>query len=241
MLNETMLPCGLIINSNKMAMSQIFSPPWTVLQPRLSYHILEEQPIGTILTTLTAHDADSAIDAFHLEPNAYFDINNATGTIRTIARIDYEQTKEIALTATVTDTGVPQLTATARILVDVINTNDNRPHFNASAYNFTVPENSVRGTIVGRIRAADADDGIFGEIVYSLVGDEARAFHVDADTGLVTVADGGFLDREQRSDVSVTAVASDKAPITTRKSTTAPVSQCGRCRFSIQSIKECCI
>lgn len=66
--------------------------------------------------------------------------------------------------------------------------------------------------------------GIFGEIVYSLVGDGARHFNVDPDTGVITVLNATFLDRERQAEITFSAVASDKAPITTRKSTTVPVS-----------------
>lgn len=186
--------------------------------------MLEEQPIGSVLTQLAASDADSAIDAYALQANDYFAIDNQTGVIRTTARLDYEQVQEVQLVATVTDTGVPQLTATARILVDVINANDNWPVFEQSAYNMSVMENAVRGTVVGRVRATDADAGLFGELQYGLQGDEARNFHVDADTGVVTVVNETFLDREVRGEVQLTAVAADKAPITTKKQAAVPVS-----------------
>ena len=65
--------------------------------------------------------------------------------------------------------------------------------------------------------------GIFGEIVYSLVGEFSNNFHIDEDTGLITVQNSSFLDRERQPNVRLTAVASDRAPITTRKSTTVPV------------------
>lgn len=41
--------------------------------------MLEEQPIGTKLTTLQATDADSNIEEYHLSANDYFEINNLTG------------------------------------------------------------------------------------------------------------------------------------------------------------------
>lgn len=81
------------------------------------------------------------------------------GLIQTIARIDYETIKEISLTATVTDVGVPQLTSTADIIVNVINTNDHDPIFNSSEYIMNVLENSPKGTVVGKIQAKDNDDG----------------------------------------------------------------------------------
>lgn len=203
--------------------TQVFSPPWTPTNPRLNFHVIEEQPIGSALTTLTAHDDDSNIESFELSANPYFEINNVTGLIRSTARIDYERVKVVPLTATVRDSGIPQLSATAQLSVEVINLNDNRPHFNASQYEFAVLENAPRGTVIGRLEAYDEDAEFFGEIVYALVGDEARHFAVDADTGVVSVANATFFDRERRPEVSVTAVATDKAPITTRKSTTVPV------------------
>jgi hypothetical protein len=60
---------------------------------------------------------------------------------------------------TVTDTGVPQLTSTAQIIVDIINTNDNDPIFNETEYKFSINENSPRGTTIGHVFAKDADDG----------------------------------------------------------------------------------
>lgn len=60
---------------------------------------------------------------------------------------------------TVTDTGVPQLTSTAEITVNVININDNDPVFNETEYKFYVHENSAKGTSIGHIYAKDADDG----------------------------------------------------------------------------------
>lgn len=41
--------------------------------------MLEEQSIGTVLTTLQATDADSNIEEYHLSENDYFEINNITG------------------------------------------------------------------------------------------------------------------------------------------------------------------
>lgn len=79
--------------------------------------------------------------------------------ITTKARIDYESIKQIYVSAYVTDTGVPQLTSTAEIIVDIVNTNDNEPVFTLPEYRFTVAENSPKGTHIGKIDAKDGDDG----------------------------------------------------------------------------------
>lgn len=86
-------------------------------------------------------------------------LSHFSGTIKTKARIDYESTKQIYVNAFVTDTGVPQLTSTAEIIVDIINTNDNDPVFTSPEYRFTIAENSPKGAYVGNIDAKDMDDG----------------------------------------------------------------------------------
>lgn len=63
------------------------------------------------------------------------------------------------MNAYVTDTGVPQLTSTAEIIVDIVNANDNEPIFSLPEYRFTVAENSPKGTVIGKINAKDSDDG----------------------------------------------------------------------------------
>lgn len=89
------------------------------------------------------------------------------GVITTKARIDYESIKQIYVNAFVTDTGVPQLTSTAEIIVDIVNVNDNDPVFSHPEYRFTVAENSAKGTFVGKIDAKDGDDGKYQQQKYT--------------------------------------------------------------------------
>lgn len=63
------------------------------------------------------------------------------------------------MNAYVTDTGIPQLTSTAEIIVDIININDNDPVFTLAEYRFSIAENSPKATVVGAVDAKDSDDG----------------------------------------------------------------------------------
>lgn len=58
---------------------QIFAPPWNKTHPTYTFTVLEEQPIGTILTSLQASDEDSSIEGYFLSENNYFEINSNTG------------------------------------------------------------------------------------------------------------------------------------------------------------------
>jgi len=196
-----------------------------VEQPQIKLQMVEEQPVGTVLTTLQATDEDSSIGEYNISANDYFAINQTSGVIYTIARLDYEAVKEVKFQATVSDTGVPALTSTADVVVDIINLNDNDPKFSQTDYYFNVTENSPRGTVAGKVEAQDGDVGVFGEITYTLIGENNKYFSIDAYTGNVMVANSSILDREQIKELTLSVVAQDKAPAAVQKSATATVSK----------------
>uniref|UniRef100_A0A182Y7D4 Cadherin domain-containing protein n=1 Tax=Anopheles stephensi TaxID=30069 RepID=A0A182Y7D4_ANOST len=201
----------------------LFAPPWTPENPHYHYQVVEEQPIGTILTTVQATDADSTIAEYRMTDNSFFEIHNTTGLVRSRARIDYETAPVIKFNVSVVDTGVPQLTSTAQFTVDVVNTNDNDPEFEQAEYMLQVRENSPVGTVVGVVRAHDADAGLYGQLTYTIVGDHSGNFAIDPDTGAITVHNASALDREAEQEASLTAIATDRAPEGMSRSTTVPV------------------
>lgn len=68
-----------------------------------------------------------------------------------------------------TDTGIPQLTSTAEIIVDVVNINDNDPVFALAEYRFAIAENAAKATVIGTVDAKDSDDGEFLFCFLSLI------------------------------------------------------------------------
>lgn len=116
--------------------------------------------------------------------------------------------------------------------------------FYMNEYVFKVLENSPKGTVIGKIDAKDDDDGmtsacfsrfsflinaakniagVFGEITYSLVGEQSKNFQIEQDSGIIIVLNSTVLDRETYSEISLTGIASDKGAVTTRKSSAVPV------------------
>lgn len=69
------------------------------------------------------------------------------------------------------------------------------------------------------------ETGIFGNLTYSLIGDSSKNFNIDAVNGVITVVNSTFLDRERLPEASFSAVATDKAPVSTRRSSIVPVIQ----------------
>ncbi|EDW37985.1 GL12362 [Drosophila persimilis] len=200
-----------------------FSAPWSAERPLIKLQMVEEQPVGTVLTILQATDEDSSIGEYNITENEYFSINHTSGAIYSITRLDYEAVKEVKFLVTVSDTGVPALTSTADVVVDIINLNDNEPHFTQTDYYFNITENSPRGTVAGKVEAQDGDVGVFGEVTYTLIGENDKYFSIDAYTGNVMVANASILDREQIKELTLSVVAQDKAPATVQKSATATI------------------
>lgn len=76
--------------------------------------------------------------------------------------------------------------ATATVNVKVLDTNDLDPFFNPSSYSVTVPEDAPLHSSVAQVTAEDADEGINGEIYYSLAEDTDQ-FSIDPVRGVISL------------------------------------------------------
>ena len=81
----------------------------------------------------------------------------------------------------------------------------------------TIAENATNGSTVGITANATDADGFNNTITYSLTDDAGSRFTIDPTTGVVTVADGSFLDYETATSHSITdkATSSDTSESTT--------------------------
>lgn len=93
--------------------------------------------------------------------------------------------------------------------VEVTDTNDLDPFFQPSRYAFDVDEDTALHRSVGRVRAEDADEGVNGDIYYSLL-EPSKEFAVDPLTGVLSLT--RQLDFRKRSRYSLTVVARDRGP-----------------------------
>lgn len=83
--------------------------------------------------------------------------------------LDRETRDRYDLTVLASDNGTPSATATARVIINVMDSNDNDPKFLRSSYEFSIEENLRRGAVIGVIQAKDADLDINAAIRYSLI------------------------------------------------------------------------
>ncbi|XP_036368114.1 cadherin-23-like isoform X2 [Octopus sinensis] len=111
------------------------------------------------------------------------------------AELDYETTKIYNLQVVATDnpTGQVHQKTAVKLIIKVLDENDNRPVFQPSSeYSFTIQEKAPAGTLVGRVTAKDDDSNENGRLSYSFMSGNLfngqRIFNIDAVTGEIKTA-----------------------------------------------------
>ncbi|XP_012680244.2 cadherin-8 isoform X2 [Clupea harengus] len=140
-----------------------------------------------------------------------FSINDRTGDIHAMKKLDREEKAEYTLTALVInrDTDEP-LEPPSEFIIKVQDINDNPPQFLDGPYQASVPEMSTVGTSVTKVTATDADDPVYGNsarLVYSILQGQPY-FSIDPNTATIGIALPG-MDREIRDEYMVVIQAKD--------------------------------
>ncbi|XP_056358033.1 LOW QUALITY PROTEIN: protocadherin alpha-8-like [Oenanthe melanoleuca] len=158
-----------------------------------------------------ASDADIGANAqlsYTLSPSEHFSLDLQKSNERNLIpelvltkSLDRETIPVHRLVLTATDGGRPSLTGTMELVISVLDANDNAPQFNQSVYKVQLPENAAVGTIVARVNATDADEGINSEVTYavtSFIPPSGRdVISVNSKTGEIHLTGG--LDYEEVS------------------------------------------
>ncbi|XP_078250090.1 protocadherin Fat 1 isoform X4 [Pogona vitticeps] len=170
-------------------------------QPVYYPEVMENSPKDVSVIQIEAFDEDSGSNdklTYKItsgNPQGFFFMNPKTGLITTTSRkLDREQQAEHILEVTVTDNGMPPKSTLARVVVKILDENDNRPQFLQKFYQIKLPERekpererTARRDPIYRVVAADKDEGPNAEISYTIEdGDEQGKFFIDPITGVVS-------------------------------------------------------
>uniref|UniRef100_A0A8C3DM31 Cadherin-23 n=1 Tax=Corvus moneduloides TaxID=1196302 RepID=A0A8C3DM31_CORMO len=101
---------------------------------------------------------------------------------------------------------IPDHVGFARVKINLINENDNRPVFSKVLYNVSLFENATVGTTVLQVHATDNDVGSYGKVSYFFSDDPDR-FSLDKDTGVILLT--ARLDFETTQRYTLTVIARD--------------------------------
>ncbi|XP_072252461.1 protocadherin gamma-A11-like [Leuresthes tenuis] len=197
-----------------------------------------------------AHDADvgqNSVQQYSLKKNEKFVLAVNGNTIELVLdkELDREKQNEMNLLLTALDGGSPQRSGTVVIHVTVLDANDNAPVFSQVVYKASLPENSPLDTVVVTVSAADADEGINGDVTYDFghVSEEVmKIFSIDSKLGEIRVIsavdfetttsyeirvkakDGLGLSSYAKVIISITDI-NDNAPGVSLKSLTNPIPE----------------
>ncbi|KAL7677589.1 hypothetical protein ACOME3_003824 [Neoechinorhynchus agilis] len=131
----------------------------------------EDTPINSVIAVLNATDADQKSNSYLLfslsESSQDFKITQE-GYLKTLRLFDREMgDKCFHLKINVSDNGDYPLNVESVLKVCVNDVNDNRPTFRFRSYTYTVSEDALVGSIIGRVDADDKDCGDNGRFEFS--------------------------------------------------------------------------
>ncbi|OAD62219.1 Fat-like cadherin-related tumor suppressor like protein [Eufriesea mexicana] len=153
----------------------------------------ETAPINTPVIRLKVTDADEGKNALvSLEivggnEGGEFYVNAETGMLYTAANLDAEKKAFYTLTVSAVDQGNAgtRKQSSAKVKINVVDTNDNDPTFDQSNMEVWIDENKPAGTSVVKITAKDRDSGENAYISYSIDNIQKVPFEIDHFSGIV--------------------------------------------------------
>uniref|UniRef100_A0A3B4UHK9 Cadherin domain-containing protein n=1 Tax=Seriola dumerili TaxID=41447 RepID=A0A3B4UHK9_SERDU len=186
--------------------------------------VLENAAKGTYITTVNATDADIgsngliyySISKMQGNIGSIFEINKTTGVIFLSGEVDFEKAKKYEIRIDATDQGA--LTDSSKVMVDVIDVNDNPPVINVMSFTSPVSEDSPPGTTIGIINVKDLDSGDNGHVICRI--EQNAPFKIKSNLrNYYNLVTDTVLDRESVSDYNITVVATDAGmpPLSTKR------------------------
>ncbi|XP_037833409.1 protocadherin beta-16-like [Kryptolebias marmoratus] len=193
--------------------------------------VMENAGKGTHIVTVNASDADSgsngliyySISKMQGSINNIFEINRATGAIFLSGQVDYEHSKKYEIRIEATDQGA--LTDSSKVIVDVIDVNDNTPVINVMSFTSPVSEDSPPDTTIGIINVKDLDSKENGYVTCRIEERSPLKIKSTLRNYYALVTDS-VLDRESVSEYNITVVATDNGipPLSAKSKFTLKIS-----------------
>ncbi|XP_046716834.1 protocadherin Fat 3 isoform X1 [Silurus meridionalis] len=183
-------------------------------------HVLEDIPVGTVITWLQTQDPDlrlgGRVNYFLTNDfNGTFKVNMDSGAVKVAKELDFEKQQFYNLSVVAEDCDVSvQLRSFSYIEVQVVDVNENfnEPSFSEFAVKATVKENSRLGTSVIQVTARDNDKGKDGLLRYSIKsGSGLGRFFIDEETGMIYTS--SILDCEKQDSYWLTVYATDQGVV----------------------------
>ena len=177
------------------------------------------------------------------------------GLIETNGLLDYEalSTKSYTITVQARDSGTQSKAATADVVINILDLNDNPPVFSKTKFELEVFENATTGVVIGEVTATDADSNQNAVLTYEFLtpntpisitpdGKVKVSGSLDRETTdsydiTVRVTDGGSPSESSTSQVAVKILDSnDNAPVIKGKPLVAEVFENSAAQTNVKFI-----
>ncbi|CAK7320473.1 Protocadherin gamma-A4 [Vulpes lagopus] len=183
-------------------------------QPEYHVNVLENVPVGYRLLTVKATDPDEGANGevtysfrkVRDKMSQLFQLNSLTGDITILGDLDYENSGFHDIDVEAHDG--PGLRARSKVLVTVLDVNDNAPEVTVTSLTSSIQETSSPGTVIALFNVHDSDSGENGLVTCSIL--DNLPFTLEKTYGnyhrLLTRR---TLDREEVSEYNITVTATD--------------------------------
>ncbi|CAJ1058679.1 protocadherin beta-16-like [Xyrichtys novacula] len=180
--------------------------------------VSENIKLGTVVSMLNVQDPDlnenGRVNCLMTE-NIPFAIKKPTNffSIVTDSDLDRERASEYNITVTCSDEGVPSLSSSVTLTLQISDVNDNAPVFERSSYEAYIVENNTPGLSIFTVKARDADWNQNARVSYILEDSSVNGVpvssyvSVSADSGVIHAVRS--FDYEQIKDFHFRVKAQD--------------------------------
>ncbi|XP_073677154.1 protocadherin gamma-A2-like isoform X15 [Garra rufa] len=177
--------------------------------------VAENSSKGTVLTTVQASDADQGQNGkieYHISKSSggttnLFEIDRNEGVLRLSGDIDYERVKHYQIDVQARDPG--RHSDTCKVIVDVVDVNDNKPVINIMSKSNTLSEDSKPGTVVTMLNVQDSDSGENGKVQCS-INDNIPFKLKSTNNNFFSLVTDSDLDRERESEYNISVTCADE-------------------------------
>ncbi|KAG7518347.1 protocadherin alpha-8-like [Solea senegalensis] len=197
-------------------------------------NVFENVKIGTSIITLNATDLDTGSNgevryliskAGRGKQTDVFSIDEKTGTVTNKKTIDFEENNAFEIRVQASDRASSPLNSHAKLLIEVLDINDNAPEISVTSMLNIVKEDASIGTAVALVSVFDKDGGKNG-IVNCKISNNVP-FKLDSNyKNYYSLVVDGPLDRETASqyNISITATDEGSPPLSSTSVITVHVS-----------------
>ncbi|XP_047911075.2 protocadherin alpha-C2-like isoform X2 [Anser cygnoides] len=189
-------------------------------------NLLENSPPGTLVVKLNASDPDEGSNGDVIysfgsytpqKVRQLFSVDPHSGEVRVNGTLDYEEAFSYEIYVQATDQGPVSMAGHCKVLVNIVDANDNVPEVVLTSLYSPVPEDAKSGTVVALMSVTDQDSGLNKQV--SLRIPPGLPFMLNSFKNSYTLVTQGKLDHEKAAayNITVTATDSGSPPLSSQK------------------------